>query len=399
MISGVPITFDFSSTQIEQYGLDIIKINPANVNIKIKGPRYKVASFKKDDFVVAPVSLRNITSDGDYEVELRADFKQAQHDVKIEGVSIQSAIFSVDVLKTKLVDLTCNLPNVRAAEGYVLDAAVCQPKSLYVSGPKKVVDCLNTIRLDVNSGPVELNSTKNFDVETKFVAVDGSVFDESQAKLLKFNNSTKLGVIVPVYRQKMVPLTWKIKNAPACLDLSLIRAKVQPSQISLGVSKEAADSIKEINLGYVDMRDFDLKSATDSGLSFTFPIDLPTGAKNLNDVKTARVVVDCSDWVSKSFSVSDVQLINDSNENFEVHVESSVLKDVKIVGINNNFLEAINKSNITATIDLAEVNLKPGKQTVPVTIGILNKNGVWPVGNYTCCINIKKIKKRESSSG
>lgn len=378
-IKDVPVVANLTNTQIEQLGLDVVKVNPFVVSVRLKGPRYKLALCSKDDLVVAPVSFKNMNSDGDYEIELKADLKQAQSDVVIEKIEPHSAVFSVDVLTTKLVNVNGNFSNVQAEEGFVLDSPVCQPKTLYVSGPKKFIDCLEEVQLNVNSLQKNLNSTKTFDAQAKFVAADGSELDSS---VFKYNESVKFNVTFPIYRQKQVPLTVMFKNAPSCFNLNLLKFHINPDKIVLGLSNEVASGLKELSIGYVDMRQLDFET------NFNFNVVVPPGCKNLSQTDSVNVRFDSFDWNFKNFVVDDIQLIN-ADENFDVKVTSPVLDKVKIVGL-KDFIANVNKEDITATVDLSGVKLKPGEQNVPVKIGILNKNGVWPVGSYKCVISCKK---------
>ncbi len=384
-IKNVKIETNLNNTQIEQLGLDVVKVSPAIVSVKIKGPRYKIGMLSKDDIIVSPISFRNIAADGDYQIELKAELKKPQHDISLELVSSnKSAIFSVDMLTTKCFNLTCNLLNISPQEGFVLDEPVCQPTTLCVSGPKKIVDCLGDVQLCVDTASKNLNSTKTFNADLKFISIEGKELDDS---LFKYNELTKFSVTVPVYRSKLVPLTFMFKNAPNCLNLNLLQGIVNPNQINLGLSDEIASNVNELSMGYIDMRELDLNT------DFDFKVVVPSGLKNLSQIDSAKVLFDNKDWVSKNFIVDDVHLIN-LNDDYEISVTSSVLEKVKIVAVNEMFLNNLSKNDITATVDLASINLKDGEQAVPVNIGILNKDGVWPVGFYKCNIYAKKIKKQ-----
>lgn len=381
-IKNVPVVANLANTQIEQLGLDVVKIDPVVVSVRLKGPRHKLALCSKDDLVVAPISFKNINSDGNYELELKADLKQAQPDVVIDKIEPHSAVFSVDVLATKLVNVNGNFSNVQAEEGFVLDSPICQPTTLYVSGPKKFIDCLEEVQLNVDSMQKKLNSTKTFDAKAKFVASDGTELDSS---IFKYNESVRFNVTFPTYRIKPVPLTFMFKNAPSCFNLNLLKFQISPDRINIGCpNEEIANGLKELSVGYIDMRQLDFET------NFNFNVVVPSGCKNFNLDDSVSVRFDSSDWSSTTFVIDDIQLIN-ADENFEVKIASAVLDKVKIVGL-KNFIKNLTKEDITASVDLSGVKLTPGEHKVPVNIGILNKDGVWPVGAYKCTIYCKKLK-------
>ena len=330
------------------------------------------------------MSFRNVTSDGNYEIGLKAEFKQIMPDVKIDSISKDSAIFSVDVLTSKLVTLTCSLPNISAQEGFLIDSPICQPQNIYVSGPKKLVDCLKEVRLDVNSSQKNLDSTKTFDAQPKFISISGREMDSSG---FKYNEAVKFSVSVPIYKLKSLPFNFMFKNAPKSLNLNLLKncVKISPDYVNLGLANDVSDSFKEICLGYIDMRELDFDT------KFNFKVEVPSGCKNLDRIETAVISFNTDNWDYKKFDVDDIQIIN-VDDDFDVEVKSAVLGKVKVVGF-SDFLKSLNGKDITATVDLSNVKLKLGEQIVPVNVGILNKDGVWPVGFYKCRINVKNIKK------
>ena len=384
IISNVPVEADLANTQTEQLGFDVIKINPEFVSVKVKGPRYKIGLLTKNDISVKALSFRNVTSDGNYEIGLKAEFKQIMPDVKIDSISKDSAIFSVDVLTSKLVTLTCSLPNISAQEGFLIDSPICQPQNIYVSGPKKLVDCLKEVRLDVNSSQKNLDSTKTFDAQPKFISISGREMDSSG---FKYNEAVKFSVSVPIYKLKSLPFNFMFKNAPKSLNLNLLKncVKISPDYVNLGLANDVSDSFKEICLGYIDMRELDFDT------KFNFKVEVPSGCKNLDRIETAVISFNTDNWDYKKFDVDDIQIIN-VDDDFDVEVKSAVLGKVKVVGF-SDFLKSLNGKDITATVDLSNVKLKLGEQIVPVNVGILNKDGVWPVGFYKCRINVKNIKK------
>lgn len=384
VFKDVSIVTNLTNTQTEQLGLDVVKIEPTSVSVKLKGPRHKLAMLSKDDLVVTPISFKNMTSDGDYKIDLKVDLKQAQPDVSVEAVAPNSAVFSVDLLTTKLVNVNCSLSNIQAAEGFVIDFPVCQPKNLYVSGPKKFIDCLDAVQLNVNSMQKNLNSTKTFDADAKFVRNDGTELDSN---IFKYDKSVKFSVTFPIYKNKQVPLTFMYKNAPSCFDLSLLKYSINPDKISLGLSNEIANSLKELSMGYIDMHQLDF------GTNFNFKLVVPAGCRNLSQIDSVNVTFDTSDWCFKYFNaIDDIRIIN-PNDKYSVKIKSPVLKKVKVLGLKEEYLNNVNRSDITATVDLSSVKLKPGEQTVIVNLGILNKSGVWVAGtDYKCCIYCKPIE-------
>ena len=377
-IYNVPITFATEKTKAQQLDLDVISIEPRSVAVKIRGPRYKIGLITEKDIVVSPVSMINVTSEGTYNIALVASFKTPQRDIYIDSVIPESASFVVDALETKVVTLLADAPNVKIEPGYISDESVCQPEKLVVSGPKKSMDELDYIKLEVNAS-ASLNSSKTFEAALKFISVNGVEMDSS---LFKYNSDIEFKVSVPVYKEKQVALKVMYKNAPNHLNLDLLNASISPSSVNIAGSPDLLDNISEINIGYIDLRELEI------GKTFSFSLKVPSGYKNVDQVDSVDVSFDSGNWGARKFSIDDIKLNNVPAE-YEVRVDSQAIRDVRFVGL-VDYLNNLDVADITATSDLSNVSVKEGKQWVPVSIGIINKDGVWAVGEYKCSITARK---------
>lgn len=377
-IYNVPIICDTKNTQAEQLSLEIVDIEPKTVAVTVRGPKYKIGLISSKDIVVSPTSMINVTSEGTYEINLVANLKQPQRDVYIDEIEPQFASFSFDSISTKTVTLVAETPNIKVDPGYVGDQAVCQPEKLFVSGPKQSIDKLDYVKLVVDTS-ANLSASKTFEATPKFISVDGFEMDSTS---FKYNEDIKFKVNVPVYKEKQIPLKFMYKNSSNHFNTNLLNAIISPDHINIAGAPDVIDSISELNLGYIDMRELDI------GKSFIFSVKVPSGYKNIDKIDAATVSFDFSNWKFRNFSVSDVKLSNVPSD-YDVNINSSVIKDVKFVG----FVDAIdnlNASDITATVDLTSVSLKEGKQIVPVIVETINKDGVWAVGEYKCSITANK---------
>ncbi len=202
------------------------------------------------------------------------------------------------------------------------------------------------------------------------------------SSLFKYNSDIEFKVSVPVYKEKQVPLKVMYKNAPNHLNLDLLNASISPSSVNIAGSPDMLDNISEINIGYIDLRELEI------GKTFSFSLKVPSGYKNVDQVDSVDVSFDSGNWGARKFSIDDIKLNNVPAE-YEVRVDSQAIRDVRFVGL-VDYLNNLDVADITATSDLLNVSVKEGKQLVPVSIGIINKDGVWAVGEYKCSITARK---------
>ncbi len=379
-IQDVPVDLNLSNTQAEQLGLFIVDIAPVIASVTVKGPRHKIAFLNKDDIFLAPESYNNIITQGVYKLPVGASLKKIQEGVSVDRLSIDSIIIKVDVLENKFFNLIPEDIGVKVEPGYMKDELVCQPSSLYVSGPKQSIDNLDVIKLYTDASGSTLNSTKTFDANLKFISKDGAEMDKS---LFRYNDM-RCSITVPVYKVNQLPFKVSFSNAPNCLNKELLNANIDPEFIHVAGPDEIIGQTNEINLGFIDMCEL-----TEEKNSFSFNVNLPSGFKNLTQVTSALVSFNKDRLASKFFNIKGIQPIN-VPQGYEVSVHSKVIKDVRIVGI-KEYLEKISDTDLVATIDFSNIKFEEGvKQNVPVNIGIINKDGVWPAGKYKCLITVNR---------
>lgn len=378
VIDNVPITINMDNTQAQQLGLAITKIEPETVSLTLSGKRYKIGTLSADDFTVT-ASAANVTSADTYELTLIATQNVWDNDYQIAQVSPNQCTVTFDAISSKNITLSASAPNISVGSDYILETPVAQPETLEVEGPEQSIQQLSSIVL-VNDTSTTLANSKTLDATPVFYAEDGTEMDPS---LFSYNPDIKFKITIPVYKQKTVPLTFKYKNAPSALDTTKLQYTISPSEITVAGATDAVDNLTEINLGYIDFRSLDL------GKSFDFSIPIPSGFKQMDNVDHATVNFDSSNWDSKLFSVNDIRTVNQP-AGYSVSVDTTVISNVKVVGMASDVAE-LTGHDMVATIDFTNQTLREGKQTIPVAIDIVSKDGVWAVGNYTCVVTVSKI--------
>ncbi len=291
VIRDIPVTYDLADTQADKLGLEVIKIEPANVSITVEGKRYQVSKLTQADFKVE-FSAVSIQGAGSYTLELRASSKENSSEFQVANISPSTVNVTFDKVSSKTITLTAQAPNIKVEDDFILENPVPTPDKLEVKGPEQYIDRLDhgIIMTDASETLTQTTTKKG---TLLLYDVDGNQLDNSW---FTFDRET-FEVVIPVYKQATVPLTFKYKNVPANLDTSKLEYSMSVNQINIAGSEDAVQNISEINLGYIDIRELDV------GKTFQFNISVPSGFKNISNVTQVTVTFTDTNWSSKLLDV------------------------------------------------------------------------------------------------
>lgn len=376
VIRDIPVTYDLADTQADKLGLEVIKIEPANVSITVEGKRYQVSKLTQADFKVE-FSAVSIQGAGSYTLELRASSKENSSEFQVANISSSTVNVTFDKVSSKTITLTAQAPNIKVEDDFILENPVPTPDKLEVKGPEQYIDRLDhgIIMTDASETLTQTTTKKG---TLLLYDVDGNQLDNSW---FTFDRET-FEVVIPVYKQATVPLTFKYKNVPANLDTSKLEYSMSVNQIDIAGSEDAVQNISEINLGYIDIRELDV------GKTFQFNISVPSGFKNISNVTQVTVTFTDTNWSSKLLDVTDIRQSNIPS-GYTITVQNSSIQNVKIVG-DQSVIGTLMPNDLVATVDYTSQPIKEGSQTVQVTIEVVSKENVWVVGSYDCIVVAQK---------
>ncbi|MBC5786458.1 MULTISPECIES: CdaR family protein [Clostridiaceae] len=376
VIRDIPVTYDLADTQADKLGLEVIKIEPANVSITVEGKRYQVSKLTQADFKVE-FSAVSIQGAGSYTLELRASSKENSSEFQVANISPSTVNVTFDKVSSKTITLTAQAPNIKVEDDFILENPVPTPDKLEVKGPEQYIDRLDhgIIMTDASETLTQTTTKKG---TLLLYDVDGNQLDNSW---FTFDRET-FEVVIPVYKQATVPLTFKYKNVPANLDTSKLEYSMSVNQINIAGSEDAVQNISEINLGYIDIRELDV------GKTFQFNISVPSGFKNISNVTQVTVTFTDTNWSSKLLDVTDIRQSNIPS-GYTITVQNSSIQNVKIVG-DQSVIGTLMPNDLVATVDYTSQPIKEGSQTVQVTIEVVSKENVWVVGSYDCIVVAQK---------
>lgn len=364
-IKDVPIDIDYNSSYLN-LDLEIIDQSIETVDVTVTGPRDVVGSLTKDDVIVYP-NVNNVKMAGRYDLSLNAVKKSSIMEYQIESLSSYQVAVRFDHLTEKAFKIETDISNLTIPEDLMVDKITISPDNVLVKGPENTVSKIAKVVAIVQQQ--ELNQTTVLPAELM-------LYDENGVELERTHISydvEEFNVTVPVLKEITVPVVVDYTNVPAGFDVSTLKVALSQNEITLAVPSRSADSIKQFVVGYIDLGTLEADSP------YVFDITLPAGYKNVKEVAQISATVSGEKLDSKSVSVKEIKLINAGEQKVEVLTE--VINHVEIVG-EKSVVEELSADDVIAQIDMTQVALAQGQQTVEVDIIIPSTDKAFVRGTY-----------------
>jgi len=183
----------------------------------------------------------------------------------------------------------------------------------------------------------------------------------------------EFNVTVPVLKEITVPVVIDYTNVPAGFDTSKLKVALSQQEITLAVPSRSADSINQFVVGYIDL------GTLETDKPYVFDITLPSGYRNVREVEQISATVSGENLQSKSVSVKEIKVINAGEQNVEVLTE--IINHVEIIGP-EDVVEALTADSVIAQLDMSQVALAQGQQTVEVEMIIPSTDEAFVRGTY-----------------
>ncbi len=391
-ISGIDVSIPIENTVVGDMGLDVIgNKEDYKASVTVKGPAYVVGALTPDDIAVT-ASISNVTTAGNYQLELRAT-KQAgnvNNEFEIASISPSNIVVSFDFIDTKVFTVNAQAIGASAVEGLVAENAVVSDSNsaaLTFKGSRSNIEKIAKVVAVAEVNEV-LDKTKSY---TAFLKAYDS--EEKELSLANYTITTADGltvegveISVPISKTKTVPVKAQFVNVPKSYQNKAISHSLSETKLDIIGPPETIESITEISLGEID---FD-QIAEDNQV-FKVPVVLPEGIKSADNIETVTVTINGLDnFIVRTFTVSNLKASFENGVSNETSVSSASLsrsvKNVKIYGP-KSVLDKLTSDDLYAYINIG--GLKAGEHTVPARIKSSTSDEIWQVGTYTATINAK----------
>ena len=382
-IKDIPVKIDMNNSVPDKLGLQIFGQSDYTINVTVRGNRYIVGGdlLTADDFE-ATAQTAYVDSAGKHSLVVKVTAKDANADYEIISKSTDYIEVYFDKYAEKEVEVTPRIISELddyTADDYMFDKAdiIYETKTVKVSGAQTEVNSITAAYADI---PIEKKLTQSETIDASVVLSNGSDLD---SKYVKINGESRLTVPVtlPVYKMQTSAVSVSFKNTPSDYINSPLLYSISPSRVRVAVLQNGSDTTNSLEIGTIDFANI-----TPSNSSFTFLVSHVKTAKFLDGTTSFSVEVNTDGLSTKKLepNINSIMITGGSGVSAG-NVDLSSIGSVTVVGT-QTALASVNANMLEVNINLTNIKLEEGENTVPVTVTLKNSKNCWVSGSYSAVI-------------
>ncbi len=380
-ITGVPVDFSYDSARYSVQGLSIVNDPKQTVSLKVYGNGSDIGGLDKEDFVVYP-KYNSVKGPGQINLSLAVKCISQTVDannIKVNVHPVDTGVTVVfDKVEEKKVPVRIEAKNLAIEEGYTLYKYQPVPSEITLMGPENE---LKKIKEAVAQVTVEdkLNQTKTLTAPLTFVNEAGEPVELKYVK----PEATTADVTLTVYQKAELPLAVTLVNTPPGFDETSLKYTLSQKTLQVAGPASVIENMKEVSIGSVDLSTFALDRV------YELPVELPNGLVSEENVSTVTLNFETSNLATKTFNLKSdaVQVIN-MPAGYSLDVLSNRIRNVVVCGP-KNVLDGLTAESVVARINMDELNIVTGQQTIAVNIYVPADNRIFALGNYSVSCQIE----------
>ncbi len=372
-ITDIPLKCEPTTLMTEE-DLQIVSVDTSKVTVLIRGKRYSISRFSKDNFE-AVCDLSRVYEAGEFDVPIDITLNDTAEDCQIVTDNLSAKVKVIKIVSREM-ELIPNTDSLAIADEMQIEGEVtASPSVITITGEESLVNSIGHIEA-VASYDGTLDHSEGVSANLEF-------FNTSGIKIARPDltyNSNDIVVSVPVYKIKTLPVqvrfTGTIGNSsfdPDDLDYSM-----SINEITIGSPDSSTDKLDAIDIGEISLAALTLK---DLQGGVTLPVELPDGYKNISGNRTITVTFpDADNFGQLGFTVpsENFTIINNPSK-YDVKVLTNQIV-VNVVGY-SDYIQTMTSSDIYATINLLGVDISEGSKSVSVTFRLKGSNvRAWVTG-------------------
>lgn len=374
-VKDVAVNMDnIQSSTVQKLGLNPIDISKeVTADITIEGKRDTVGNIKESD-VYLEFDLSGITVPGTYDVPIVAQINAGQEFAQIKKVSPQTVPIKFDRIVPKEFKIQTDVVGISVPSGYMMEEEIVTPSQIIVTGPEIDVSRVDRVVAvaNVDETVFQTFSTKT---ELKLLDRDGN---EIKAQYLTMD-TTEAEITVPVLKTKIVPTKIDFINVPEDFPIEDLNYDFSEDFIEIAGPVDKIDSIDEILLGYVDLKNLPEKE------NYKFDVELPSGFINMQNIREVFVEFDLRNFTGTEIAINTINAVNvPPIYNVNIITENLYLNMYGKEDIISNLVS----EEIITQVDFSDREIKLGQYQMPVKVGVPTGELVWALGDYQVVVEV-----------
>ena len=385
-LEKIPLSLDTAGTSVEENGLSAYDCDVQEVNIKIRGSKTQIRNLNKDT-LVAYVDFNNVETPGQRALPIKVK-STSGIDFELESVTPSSATVSIDKFSSREIAVTPKLTNVTFAEGKVPDDYICEPSTITVQGPSKLLDKIETCYVYSDTEFHDKDSSFNVHADTvQLYSADGVELDQSQI----ICSPLSFEITVPVLTQKTVKPIVQIINAPDNFDKNTLKLKMSPDTLVIASNNANAEISDTYEVQKISLSDFDLGYSKEFDISERLS---EAGMINLSGADSVTVSLDDTGLTRKEITLGsdNIHISNVPSDNYDYNVLTQKLT-ITVVGP-AEVIDVMTPADFVADASLLNMDSSIQTLSFDAMISCTSSDKVWSVTKAK--ISIQKVAKTDN---
>lgn len=379
---NVSVEVDLDGSVAERNKLSVIEISEETVKATIKGQRSSIGGLSSSDFVAKP-EIVDVTDAGEYELKLNIECKDKNADFEYTVVPDKIKV-SFDKIISKSFDLTADIPNIVAADGYLKGNAEVTTPTVTITGPEERVNYITRCKIQ-NLSEMELTESQEISEGNNLVLYHNNTVISSEGLSLSKNS---FAINVPVTMRKTLPLVVSFINVPENLSLEDIEYTQSVKEIEVAAPSDKIEHLGELYLCTIDLR------KVTPGYTVTVPLEFTEESEieNLSRVSEVTLEFPLENLTTRMITVSrdDIVIINKPAD-YDI-IPATTGWDVTFVG-EADVLERLTVDDIVVQLDLSSVSSSITSNVyirAPIKIYVPGDDVVWATGSQVVAFQAKE---------
>lgn len=378
-ISDIPVDIQLSNSAIQD-GLKIFSSHDLKARVEISGNRLVIGQVTKDNIQIsASLAAGTIMSPGNYTLELSAKKVGLLKDYEIVS-DVKPSVVTVMVDRYRETEFNIEPEiNFTPKAGYFVGSTVLSSPKVTLSGPETEISKIKKVKV-LSNIPGEISSP----ITLKLPIIMYDAYDKQISSETISSSVSEVDASIPVLMKKQIEILPEFSNFPSGLNVKgnyKDIAKITPSKLEIAGPEDVVSVLKNVKLEAIDFNKVNLQT-----LKFSSPINLPQGCRSLNNVYSADINLNLSQFREKTFSINQFVFKNLPERKTANVYNKSI--NVNVLGPFNE-INNLKQSSIVAEIDFKDKVDFLSSMEMPVKIYIKDSDKFWIYGQYYVNVNIE----------